>query len=105
MLLRSRQLSLLIVLGIVTLPAVGLRALCVGDTCGKKPERATSVPFCSLPAALRADISAGSYDGRSPDVLAVPEEPIVRAGIDGERGIAAGWPSVAGTPRMSVPPL
>jgi Type I phosphodiesterase / nucleotide pyrophosphatase len=105
MLLRSRQLSLLIVLGIVTLPAVGLRALCVGDTCGSEPERATSVPFCSLPAALRADISAGSYDGRSADVLAVPEEPIVRGGIDGERGVAPAWPTVEGTPSMSVPLL
>lgn len=105
MLHRSRQLSLLIVLGIVALPAVGLRALCVGDSCGRQSERRAKVPFCSLPAALRADISAGFYDGRSPDVLAAPEEPIVWGGIDGERGVAPAWPSVEDTPSMSVPLL
>jgi hypothetical protein len=105
MLHHSRQLSLLVVLGIVALPAVGLHALCVGDSCGKDPERSARIPFCSLPATLRSDISAGFYDGRSPDVLAVPEEPIIRGGIDGEPGLAPGWPSVEGTPSMSVPLL
>lgn len=102
---RSRQLSLLIVLGVVALPAVGLRALCVGDSCGSRHERSARIPFCSLPAALRSDISAGFYDGRSPDVLAIPEEPIIRGGIDGERGVAPAWPSAEGTPSMSVPLL
>lgn len=105
MLHRSRQLSLLIVLGVVALPAVGLRALCVGGSCGSGPGRSARIPFCSLPAALRSDISAGFYDGRSPDVLAVPEEPIIRGGIDGERGVAPTWPSAEGTPDMSVPLL
>jgi hypothetical protein len=105
MLHRSRQLSLLIVLGLVALPAVGLRALCVGDSCGRQPERSTRIPFCSLPAALRSDITAGFYDGRSPDVLAVPEEPILRGGIDGERRVAPAWPSVRDTPNTSVPLL
>jgi hypothetical protein len=105
MLLRSRQLSLLIVLGIVTLPAVGLRAICVGDACGSQAEPRASVPFCSLPASLRANISAGFYDGRSPDVLAVPEGPILRGGFDGERRLTPAWPSVRGTPSTSVPLL
>jgi hypothetical protein len=101
----SRQLSLLVVLGIVALPAVGLHALCVGDSCGEEAEPRARIPFCSLPAGLRSDISAGFYDGRSPDVLAVPEEPIIRGGIDGERGVAPGWPSVEGGSSMSVPLL
>ena len=105
MLHRSRQLSLLIVLGVVALPAVGLRALCVGDSCGGQPERSTRIPFCSLPAALRSDISAGFYDGRSPDVLAVPQDPVIRGGIDGERGVTPTWPSSEATPSTSVPLL
>ena len=56
-----------------------------------------------MPAALRDEITAGFYDGRSPDVLAAPAGADVWGGLDGERGIAPAWPNASGQPSLRVP--
>jgi hypothetical protein len=100
---RHRQASLLLALALVAAPAVGLRALCVGNSCGPGPATPARIPFCSLPASLREGISAGFYDGRSPDVLAAPKEADLWGGLDGEPGIDPAWPAASGEPSMRVP--
>ena len=72
-------------------PASGLRLACAGASCDGDGSRAVGpVPFCSLPAEARKLISAGFYDGRSPEVLGVTSAPDVvsvdRSGV--------GWPSL-----------
>jgi hypothetical protein len=66
-----RLVTLLVVLGIVGVPAVALRALCVGAACGDGVEGERAVPFCSLPASVRDLLAAGFREGRSPDALGV----------------------------------
>ncbi|MGZ5306773.1 MAG: hypothetical protein ACXWEG_08575 [Actinomycetota bacterium] len=67
----GRRLTMLVVaLALVGAPAVALRAFCVGQSCADDGEVAASVPFCPLPADLRAQIEAGYREGRSPDVMA-----------------------------------
>lgn len=67
-----RLATLLTVLALVALPAVALRAFCVGKSC-ETSEAATSahVPFCPLAAPLRAAIAAGFRQDRSPDAMGV----------------------------------
>lgn len=70
--MRSRRfLTLGVILIVLGVPALALRALCVGRSCAAADEPRTSVPFCSLPDEIRAAISTGFYEGRSGDVLAV----------------------------------
>lgn len=61
---------LVVALALVGAPAIALRAFCVGKSCAQEGEAATAVPFCPLPADLRAQIEAGYRQGRSPDVMA-----------------------------------
>jgi hypothetical protein len=61
---------LLISLALVGAPAIALRAFCAGKSCDDDAEVAAAVPFCPLPADLRALIIDGYREGRSPDVLA-----------------------------------
>jgi hypothetical protein len=87
----SGNRRLLVVVGVaalVALPAVALRALCVGRSCDPAEPARVRVPFCSLPADVRRELAAGYRDGRSPDVMAVTE-PDVAVG-------SPPWPSTAG---------
>jgi hypothetical protein len=98
----GRRLSiLLVVLGLLAIPAGALRAACVGRSCTAEPGT-VRVPFCPLPATLKADIAAGYREGRSPDVLAVAVVPAVRGGTD-DAIADAPWPSVSRVPDASVP--
>jgi hypothetical protein len=64
-----RIVVVLVVLGILAVPAIALRLACAGNACSQDAA-AAEVPFCPLPAALRREIAAGFRQGRSPDVLA-----------------------------------
>jgi hypothetical protein len=61
---------LVVALALVGAPAIALRAFCVGESCAQEDEVSAAVPFCPLPADLRAQIEAGYRQGRSPDVMA-----------------------------------
>lgn len=80
----SRALPALLVIGLIAAPAVVMRIACVGHACDAVANTGRSVPFCGLPEALRAEIAAGFYEGRSPEVLAAGR-------IVDDRGVA--WPS------------
>ncbi len=91
---------LLVVLGALAVPAGVLRAACAGRSCASDSSPAR-VPFCPLPAALKADLVAGFREGRSPDVLAVAAVPV--SGGSGEVGAPAPWPALTPHPDTSVP--
>ncbi len=80
---------LLLALALIGIPAAVLRIGCVGASCRSDAAAvAAPAPFCSLPADLRTLITAGTYDGRSPDVLAIAgSAPVVSGGVP--------WPSEA----------
>jgi len=87
----GRRLTVLLVaLALIGIPAVVLRIGCVGNSCRSDAAAvAAPAPFCSLPADVRTLITAGTYAGRSPDVVGVGgSSPVVTDGIP--------WPS--GTP-------
>jgi hypothetical protein len=89
----GRRLTVLLVaLAMIGIPAVVLRIGCVGNSCRSDAAAvAAPAPFCSLPANLRTLITAGTYDGRSPDVLGVAAStPVVTDGVP--------WPSEDATP-------
>jgi Type I phosphodiesterase / nucleotide pyrophosphatase len=68
----GRKLStLLLLVGLLGLPAVLLRFMCVGQSC-EEEARASKIPFCSLEQGLRSRIETGFREGRSPEVVAVP---------------------------------
>jgi hypothetical protein len=90
----SRLTTLLVVLALVALPAVALRVFCVGKSCDSGEATASAeVPFCPLPAELRALISAGFRQGRSPDVMAATAATGPGVRVDDGAGIAVPWPS------------
>jgi hypothetical protein len=95
--LRSRRfLTLGVILIVLGVPALALRALCVGRSCAAADEARTPVPFCSLPDEIRTAISKGFYEGRSGDVLGVTGSGSVMS--DGQR-----WPSArVGPPRVPI---
>jgi hypothetical protein len=63
----GRRLTMLVVaLALVGAPAVALTAFCVGESCAQEEGVAAAVPFCPLPADLRAGYHA-AWPGRSPD--------------------------------------
>lgn len=69
--MRSRRfLTLGVILIVLGVPALALRALCIGRSCAAAEPR-TAVPFCSLPEGVRDAIFKGFYEGRSGEVLAV----------------------------------
>ena len=77
---RRRLLLLLTTLTVLAVPAVVLRAACVGKSCPASPPAARPPAFCGLPEENRALIAAGFRDTRSPDVLAFGQ---VVAEVDG----------------------
>ncbi len=90
---------LLAVLALVAAPAAVLRALCVGRACPEEQAPAR-IPFCGLPAELRAAIAAGFREGRSPDVLGVTEGVSLSTRTDGLR---VPWPRLGERPDLRVP--
>jgi hypothetical protein len=87
----------LVVVGVVALPAIALRAACVGKSCTQAEQQPAPAPFCSLDAGTRALVTAGFYAGRSPDAIAVTAAPgTVVTSVGG--GLDVPWPSVAASP-------
>src|SRR4051794_12648384 len=82
-----RMTVLLLALALIGIPAAVLRIGCVGNSCRSDAAAvAAPAPFCSLPTDLRTLITAGAYDGRSPDVIGVAgSRPVVTGGVP--------WPS------------
>ncbi|MFL5791031.1 MAG: hypothetical protein ACJ76A_05950 [Actinomycetota bacterium] len=90
----GRRLTVLLVaLGLIGIPAAVLRVGCVGKSCRSDAAAVSApAPFCSLPADLRTLITAGTYDGRSPDVIGVAgSAPVLTGGVP--------WPSEGTTGR------
>ena len=87
-----RLITLVVALALVGAPAVALRAFCVGKSCAQEDEVARAVPFCPLPADLRAQIEAGFREGRSPDVMATTNGTDVATDVD---GVPVSWPSTS----------
>jgi len=106
----GRRLAvLLIALALIGVPAAALRASCAGASCRSSAAAGTPAPFCALPADLRTLITAGTYEGRSPDALGVAgAQPLVSI-VDYVRGrpIRVPWPSeaVAEPAAMAAPLL
>jgi hypothetical protein len=87
------MMALLLAIGVIGLPAVLLRFLCVGHSCDEEVAAASEVPFCSLEPALRSRIGAGFREERSPEVLAVAQRADIAGGTGFERGTSPAWPS------------
>ena len=98
-----RLLVLLLILAGLGVPAGVLRATCAGKSCQDGGGGQARVPFCPLPAHLKADIEAGFRQGRSPDVLAVTRQAGLWSEADPAGALAIPWPSLAGGPSTSVP--
>ena len=89
----GRRLTMLVAaMALVGAPAVALTAFCVGESCAQEDGVATAVPFCPLPADLRAGIEAGFRQGRSPDVMAATAGTEVVTIVD---GTPVSWPSTS----------
>jgi hypothetical protein len=96
----GRRLAVLVVaLALVGAPAVALRAFCVGQSCDDEEQVATAVPFCPLPADLRAQIVAGYRQSRSPDVMAATQG----GGVAEDSGVP--WPYDPYSPRLNSVPI
>jgi len=93
----GRRLTVLLVaLAVIGVPAAVLRIGCVGNSCRSDAAAvAAPAPLCSLPAEVRTLITAGTYAGRSPDVVGVAgSTPLVTDGVQ--------WPSESDTGAASV---
>jgi Type I phosphodiesterase / nucleotide pyrophosphatase len=86
-------MTLLVVIGVLGLPAALLRFLCVGHSCDEETATASEVPFCSLDSELRSRITAGFREGRSPEVFAVARRTAIAGGTGYEGSILPLWPS------------
>jgi hypothetical protein len=86
------MMALLVAIGVLGLPAVLLRFLCVGHSCDEETAAASEVPFCSLESDLRSRITAGFRERRSPEVLAVARRAIA-GGTGFPRAMSPAWPS------------
>ncbi|MGH2597399.1 MAG: hypothetical protein ACRDH7_15765 [Actinomycetota bacterium] len=96
----GRRLAVLVVaMALVGAPAIALRAFCVGKSCADEASAPAPVPFCPLPADLRAQIEAGYRQGRSPDVMAAAQG----GGIASEGGVP--WPYDPFSPRLNSVPI
>jgi hypothetical protein len=89
--LERRLVTLLLVLGLIAVPAAALRAFCVGNSCDAAEERSDPVPFCSLDPRVRDLVTAGFYEGRSPEALGVTGATSVVTPIGG--GLDVPWPT------------
>ncbi len=99
-----RLLILLAVLGLIGLPAVVLRTLCVGNSCSNTSQATARVPFCPLPAAIKQEIADGFYSGQSPDVLAVTKAPALAGSFGAPKAdVAPPWPAESPITDTHVP--
>jgi hypothetical protein len=98
----GRRLAVLLVaLGLIGIPAAVLRIGCVGASCRSTAVAAAPAPFCSLPNEVRDLISAGTYEGRSPDALGVAGTTPVVSRV---AHVEMPWPSEdRSTSAMTVP--
>ena len=87
-----RLIILVVALALVGAPAIALRAFCVGESCAQEGGGTAAVPFCPLPADLRAHIEAGYRQGRSPDVMAATRDDQV---VTDAGGVRVSWPSAS----------
>ena len=94
---------MVLVAGLIGLPAVALRFACVGKSCPVAAAAPPPVPVCPRPAAMKAQIAAGYGDGRSPVVLGVPARQGAVTGGTGPTPARLGWPAIAPAPDTSVP--
>jgi len=97
-----RLVGLLIASALVGAPAVVLRAVCFGKSCGSPAAVQARVPFCPLPDRLKTLIAAGYRDGRSPEVLAVPATIGITGGTSTNTAEVP-WPGTSPLPDTSVP--
>jgi hypothetical protein len=100
--LGRRTMVAVLVAAVLGAPPLVMRLLCVGDLCREDAVAAPEIPFCSLDPALRRLLEDGFRDGRSPDVLAVTTEAVVRGGA-GQPRIAPPWPSTVADDAGRVP--
>jgi hypothetical protein len=98
-----RLATMLLALALVALPAVVLRAFCVGMSCETSEAATARVPFCPLPAGLRNSIAAGFREGRSPDALAITSRAGGGVATDLGAGVEVPWLSIATEPDERVP--
>ncbi len=94
------MLLLLVVLAAIGIPAGVLQAACVGRSCGDDEPSDREVPFCPLPRALKTQIANGYREGRSPDVLGVPDATPVFTEVEGLR---TSWPGIGSSSVTGVP--
>lgn len=88
------MMSLLILLGVLGLPALALRIGCVGRSCDEQTTAASEVPFCSLDQGLRSRIEAGYREGRSPEVLVIARDEVIAGGTGYRKtDVSTPWPS------------
>ncbi|MGH2776208.1 MAG: hypothetical protein ACRDJT_12360 [Actinomycetota bacterium] len=89
-----KMTTLLVLIGVLGIPAIGLRFLCAGQSCEEEATAAAEVPFCSMEPDLRSRITAGFREGRSPEVLAVARADSIAGGTGFARTFPApSWPS------------
>lgn len=89
-----RAAAFFAVAALLGLPAVAARVLCVGNACEVQAEASSNTPFCSLPDEVRALVERGSYEGRSPDIMAVTGSTLISGGDPFRRATSAPlWPS------------
>lgn len=80
-------------LGALSVPAIALRAACVGRSCDAGGGPASPVPFCGLPAPVRLAVEDGFREDRSPDVLAVTDRRVTLSGPTTTANGTVPWPS------------
>ena len=99
-----RALILAAIVLAASIPAVVAYGKCSGSGCDSGAPAHSYVPFCSLPAGVRARIAAGYQDTRSPDLLAVSAgTPIVGSTTDRPGDLRVPWLSVNGPAAARVP--
>jgi hypothetical protein len=86
------------------LPAGVLRVLCLGNVCEVRSEASANTPFCSLPDQVRRLVESGSYEGRSPDIMAVTGPMLIAGGDAFKDAPVPLWPSTTlrGTGRVPI---
>ncbi|MFN2490819.1 MAG: hypothetical protein ABR529_14020, partial [Actinomycetota bacterium] len=89
-----RAAAFFAVAALLGLPAGALRVLCIGNACEVRAEASSNTPFCSLPDKVRALVESGSYEGRSPDIMAVTGSTLISGGDPFRRVTSPPlWPS------------
>jgi hypothetical protein len=77
---KRRMTAFLVAAAMAGLPAGALRVMCLGEACEVRADALANTPFCSLPEKIRRLIERGSYEGRSPDIVAVSGRTLISGG-------------------------